>query len=137
MIRSGGTPTLEVEPIIAEMRVEEKSESEVADKTLSNEIPPYDFARICRACPEQGDRERVYRHHRQNGDSPQKSMATERACRSCFTFPAFCWSVAVVVIGGSFSYPSPSPTVPMRVDAILSKSQTKQESKRYNGCENA
>ena len=31
---------MEVEPIIAEMRVEEKSESEVADKTLSNEIPP-------------------------------------------------------------------------------------------------
>ena len=29
------------------------------------------------------------------------------------------------------------PTILMRVDAILSKSQTKQESKRYNGCENA
>lgn len=41
MIRNSGTPTLEVEPIIAEMRVEEKSESEVADKTLSNEIPPF------------------------------------------------------------------------------------------------
>lgn len=40
MIRNSGTPTLEVEPIIAEMRVEEKSESEVADETLSNEIPP-------------------------------------------------------------------------------------------------
>lgn len=39
MIRNSGTPTLEVEPIIAEMRVEEKSESEVADKTLSNEMP--------------------------------------------------------------------------------------------------
>lgn len=67
----------------------------------------------------------------------KKSMATERACRSCFTFPAFCWSVAVAVIGGSFSISFSIPTVPMRVDAILSKSQTKQESKRYNGCENA
>lgn len=73
MIRNSGTPTLDVEPIIAEMKVEEKSESEVSGKTLSNETPSiYEFARICRACPEQGDRERVYRHHRQNGDSPQK-----------------------------------------------------------------
>lgn len=139
MIRNSGTPTLEVEPIIAEMRVEEKSESEVADKTLSNEIPPpiYDFARICRACPEQGDRERVYRHHRQNGDSPQKINGN----RACLSFMLYISSILLVCcccghrwfLSISFSI----STVPMRVDAILSKSQTKQESKRYNGCENA
>lgn len=109
MIRNSGTPTLEVEPIIAEMRVEEKSESEVADKTLSNEIPPiYDFARICRACPEQEDGSVCTDTTARMAIALKKSMATERACRSCFTFPAFCWSVAVAVIGGSFPYPSPS-----------------------------
>lgn len=54
MIRSGGTPTLEVEPIIAEMRVEEKSESEVADKTLSNEIPPMILPEFAELAPSRG-----------------------------------------------------------------------------------
>lgn len=139
MIRNSGTPTLEVEPIIAEMRVEEESESEVADKTLSNEIPPPfmilpEFAKLA---PSSGTGSVCTDTTARMAIALKKSMATERACRSCLTFPAFCWSVAVAVIGGSFSISFSIPTVPMRVDAILSKSQTKQESKRYNGCENA
>lgn len=94
MIRNSGTPTLEVEPIIAEMRVEEKSESEVADETLSNEIPPQfmilpEFAELA---PEQGDRERVYRHHRQNGDSPQKINGD----RACLSFMLYISSILLV-----------------------------------------
>ena len=104
MIRNSGTPTLEVEPIIAEMRVEEKSESEVADKTLSNEIPPPfmilpEFAELA---PSRGTGSVCTDTTARMAIALKKSMATERACRSCFTFPAFCWSVAVVVIGGSF-----------------------------------
>ena len=54
MIRNSGTPTLEVEPIIAEMRVEEKSESEVADKTLSNEMPPMILPEFAELAPSRG-----------------------------------------------------------------------------------
>ena len=54
--------------------------------------PIYDFARICRACPEQGDRERVYRHHRQNGDSPQKINGD----RACLSFMLYISSILLV-----------------------------------------
>ena len=85
---------MDVEPIIAEMKVEEKSESEVSDKTLSNEVPPpiYDFARIRRACPDQRDGKRVYRYHRQNGYSPQKINGN----RACLLFMLYISSILLI-----------------------------------------
>lgn len=68
------------------MRVEEKSESEVADKTLSNEMPPFmilpEFAEIA---PSRGTGSVCTDTTARMAIALKKSMAAERV-RSCFTF---------------------------------------------------